>query len=173
MLLMRSWQSAALQLNAWQVMLKQVRSYVKSAGCLSTAHKVIHPHHPIPAGTADGYFNITGRRSKLLAIAEAFAAAVIGAVENVASAARTTASNSVSHSSMPRPVRQVFSGALPESIVANREPYMQGDWRREPYIPRLGARVGDTLLQGHLTHNISSLLLQAIAFHTTCDKVAI
>ena len=25
---------------------------------------------------------------------------------------------------------------LPESIQANREPYLQGDWRKQPYIPR-------------------------------------
>ena len=25
---------------------------------------------------------------------------------------------------------------LPASILTNREPYLQGDWRKEPYIPR-------------------------------------
>ena len=26
--------------------------------------------------------------------------------------------------------------SLPPSIQANREPYAQGDWRKEPYAPR-------------------------------------
>jgi fucose 4-O-acetylase-like acetyltransferase len=77
-----------------------------------------------------------GRRSKLLAIAETFAVAVITAIEGIVSAARTSGSNPGTQGSSQRPVRQVYSGALPHSIVANREPYMQGDWRREPYIPR-------------------------------------
>ena len=26
---------------------------------------------------------------------------------------------------------------MPRSILANTEPYMHGDWRKEPYLPRL------------------------------------
>lgn len=55
----------------------------------------------------------------------------------VANAARGPSGNSNGQNSAQRPVRPVVSrGALPESIQANREPYLQGDWRKEPYIPR-------------------------------------
>lgn len=72
-----------------------------------------------------------------MAIADNFAAAVNGAIVGVANAARGSSGNSNGHNSAPRPVRPVVArGALPESIQANREPYLQGDWRKEPYIPR-------------------------------------
>lgn len=80
----------------------------------------------------------TERRSKLLAIADNFAAVVIGAIVAVVSAARGSSGNNNGQTStqrMPRPV-VAKGGALPECIQANREPYLQGDWRREPYIPR-------------------------------------
>ena len=79
------------------------------------------------------------RHSKLLAKADALAAAAAAAVDTLVTAARGPAGPPGTECGPPppvaAPVRQV---ALPESILANREPYLQGDWRKEPYIPRWG-----------------------------------
>ena len=77
------------------------------------------------------------RHSKLLAKADALAAAAAAAVDILVTAARGPAAPGLAEGAPPpplmAPVRRV---ALPESILANREPYLQGDWRKEPYIPR-------------------------------------
>lgn len=74
-------------------------------------------------------------------MAENFAGAVNNAIDAIlASGKGTSAAPGGGASSVPKaakPVeRYVPNSQLPESIQMNREPYMQGDWRKEPYIPR-------------------------------------
>jgi len=81
------------------------------------------------------------RLSKLQLMAENFAGAVNNAIDAIlASGKGTSAAPGSGASSVPKaakPVeRYVPNSQLPESIQMNREPYMQGDWRKEPYIPR-------------------------------------
>ncbi len=81
------------------------------------------------------------RHSKLVAKADALATTVAAAVEALVLAARGPQAlgpgkedgAAAALPPRPAPVRQI---KLPESILANREPYLQGDWRKEPYIPR-------------------------------------
>ncbi|CAL8467814.1 g7352 [Coccomyxa elongata] len=138
----------------------------------------------------------TERRSKLLAIADNFAAVVNGAIVAVVSAARGSSGNNNGQTStqrMPRPV-VAKGGALPECIQANREPYLQGDWRREPYIPRPYVRLQkyeiaeekDTLEYKFRTEkkgkcsgqhctqpgHLGTYVLEAERFQTGCDCLA-
>jgi len=83
------------------------------------------------------------RRGKLLAMADAFAGAVGRALEAAAAdvlgaeAAAAAAAEAAAAAAAAAVVVR-----LPESILANREPYLQGDWRKEPYIPRRAMGLG-------------------------------
>ena len=45
---------------------------------------------------------------------------------------------------------------MPRSILANTEPYMHGDWRKEPYLPRsflpVGTRSPKPVIYGVYVH---------------------
>ena len=73
-------------------------------------------------------------------MAENFAGAVNGAIDALLATGKGTSAATGGTSSAPKaakPVeRYVPNSQLPESIQMNREPYMQGEWRKEPYIPR-------------------------------------
>ncbi len=75
------------------------------------------------------------RRGKLLAMADAFASAVGRAVEDAAAEA-LGAEAAAAAAAAADAAALAAAATLPESILANREPYLQGDWRKEPYIPR-------------------------------------
>ena len=76
--------------------------------------------------------------SKLVAKADALAATVAAALEALVLAAQGPPVPGPAEGvpQQPRPAAPVRQVALPQSILANREPYLQGDWRKEPYIPR-------------------------------------
>ena len=46
---------------------------------------------------------------------------------------------------------------LPASIQANREPYMQGDWRKEPYAPRCRHSAAFLIFINQNTHVLASI----------------
>lgn len=133
----RSWQhSAAQQQNALPMTQRQV---VFHPGlCMNICMLMMCACRRQQTVALKTLVDWTERRSKLLAIADNFAAVVNGAILAVVTAARGSSGNNNGQTStqrIPRPV-VVKGGALPECIQANREPYLQGDWRREPYIPR-------------------------------------
>ena len=84
------------------------------------------------------------RRGKLLAMADAFAGAVGRALE--AAAADVLGAEAAAAAAAEAAAAAAAAAAvvvrLPESILANREPYLQGDWRKEPYIPRRAMGLG-------------------------------
>ena len=90
------------------------------------------------------------RLSKLQLMAENFAGAVNSAIDALLATGKGTSAATGGASSAPKaakPVeRYVPSSQLPESIQMNREPYMQGEWRKEPYIPRQCPPFGQTTL---------------------------
>ena len=92
------------------------------------------------------------RRGKLIAMADAFSATVNRAVED-ASAEALGAEAAAAAAAEAAAAAAAAASVLPDSILANREPYLQGDWRKEPYIPRrapgwLGAHMSTALLPG-------------------------
>ncbi len=80
------------------------------------------------------------RLSKLQLMAENFAGALNAAIDALLATSKGSsapAGGAGAGAKAARPVeRYVPNSQLPESIQLNREPYMQGDWRKEPYIPR-------------------------------------
>ncbi|KAK9830947.1 hypothetical protein WJX81_000882 [Elliptochloris bilobata] len=75
------------------------------------------------------------RRGKLIAMADAFSAAIGRAMEDAAAEA-LGAEAAAAAAAAAEAAAAAAVAVLPESILANREPYLQGDWRKEPYIPR-------------------------------------
>lgn len=71
-----------------------------------------------------------------MASAELFASVVVGAVESVVSGSTKPAQGAKSE---PQKREGLAGGPLPDSILANREPYYQGEWRKQPYVPRCSA----------------------------------
>ena len=73
-------------------------------------------------------------------MAENFAGAVNSAIDALLAMGKGTSAASGGTSTAPKAAkpaeRYIPNSQLPESIQMNREPYMQGDWRKEPYIPR-------------------------------------
>ena len=81
------------------------------------------------------------RLSKLQLMAENFAGAVNAAIDAILASGKgsstTAGSGAGAAPKAAKPVeRYVPNSQLPQSIQRNREPYMQGEWRKEPYIPR-------------------------------------
>lgn len=73
-------------------------------------------------------------------MAENFALAVNAAIDAMLASGKGSSTAAGGASAAPKaakPVeRHIPDSQLPESIQTNREPYMQGDWRKEPYIAR-------------------------------------
>jgi hypothetical protein len=55
---------------------------------------------------------------------------------SVAAVRRAAAAAAYEEEAEPGTIQQ--SGVLPPSILANREPYRHGEWRRQPFVPRSG-----------------------------------
>ena len=76
------------------------------------------------------------RLSKLQLMAENFAGALNAAIDALLATSKGSsapAGGAGAGAKAARPVeRYVPNSQLPESIQLNREPYMQGDWRKEP-----------------------------------------
>lgn len=53
-----------------------------------------------------------------------------------ASAARKEAAAAAATAAVAEAGTIQQSGMLPPSILANREPFRHGEWRRQPYVPR-------------------------------------
>ena len=78
------------------------------------------------------------RRGKLAASLEQFVSQVTSAAESLLEAMAREEPDAAQQSeyvavSVPQSV------PMPRCILANTEPYMHGDWRREPYLPRYSA----------------------------------
>jgi hypothetical protein len=107
------------------------------------------------------------RRAKMVALAEQYLKAVQGAAQAVlealspgallrpssappapkrpaaaaaavAAARRAAAAAAAMYEEEAEPGTIQQSGVLPPSILANREPYRHGEWRRQPFVPRWG-----------------------------------
>ncbi|KAK9817177.1 hypothetical protein WJX72_010690 [[Myrmecia] bisecta] len=73
------------------------------------------------------------RRSKLMANVDLYSTAMAGGLKAVAAAFWRSSEHLLGVGGAEEAaVRQ----RLPESILANREPYFQGEWRQQPYVPR-------------------------------------
>jgi hypothetical protein len=88
-------------------------------------------------------------------MAENFAGAVNTAVDAILAPGKgcstTPSGAAVAAPKAAKPVeRYVPNSQLPQSIQRNREPYVQGEWRKEPYIPRC-----DLALTGLATSQMS------------------
>ncbi len=100
------------------------------------------------------------RRSKMVALAEQYLKAVKGAAQSLletltpgtvlwpvsaapaprrvsgAAAAKKEAAAAAAAAAAAEAGTIQQSGVLPPSILANREPFLHGDWRRQPYVAR-------------------------------------
>lgn len=78
------------------------------------------------------------RISKLLALADQFISGLCNAVESMVTQFMPKPVGTAAATSSDQLIQQVRWVPLPDCIQANREPYLQADWRQEPYAPRYG-----------------------------------
>lgn len=100
------------------------------------------------------------RRGKIMAASDQFAQLVAGAVDALIaqSVSSKAASKQGSQTVIQPAVRQI---PLPASIIANHEPFRQGDWHKEPYP----ARYAHKLSVMHTTYNDASCVTWLARHH--------
>jgi hypothetical protein len=76
------------------------------------------------------------RKGKLQALADQFISSLCNAVEAVVIQFLPKPAGPAAAGSSDQAVQPVRWVPLPDCIQANREPYLQSDWRQEPYAPR-------------------------------------